>query len=77
MRGHLKHRLSERERHGTELQQAGDDDRSEEMLSILRRLPPYIKLDARVTALEDWRGRLGSDPIEVIRERFGLRKSSD
>jgi hypothetical protein len=47
---------------------------SEEALLILRRLPPYVQLDGRIDVLESWRERLDHDPIEVIREKFGLDK---
>jgi len=47
---------------------------SEEALHILRRLPPYVQLEGRIDVLESWRERLDRDPIEVIRERFGLDK---
>jgi hypothetical protein len=47
---------------------------SEEALLILRRLPPYVQLEGRIDVLESWRERLDRDPIEVIREKFGLDK---
>jgi ABC-type transporter Mla subunit MlaD len=50
-------------------------ERSEDVLSIIRRLPPYASLDGRVGALESWRKELGQDPIQLIREKFGLGKT--
>lgn len=48
---------------------------SEEALHILRRLPPYVQLEGRIDVLESWRERLGQDPIQLIREKFGLGKT--
>ena len=53
------------------------EEKAEEVLIFLRRLPPYAQLDGRVGALEDWRGRLGQDPIEVLRERYGPNRMSE
>ena len=48
------------------------DDKIEEV-HTLNRLS-YSDLQRRVTVLEDWKERLaGTDPVAMVRERFGLK----
>lgn len=37
---------------------------------------PYWRLECRIKALEAWKQRVFRDPIEVIRETFGLKRKS-
>jgi len=48
------------------------DDKIEEVRSLNRL--SYSDLQRRVTVLEDWKERLaGTDPVAMVRERFGLK----
>ena len=50
-------------------QVAGDVDHVRSLIQ-----PAYSALDDRLRRLESWRERKERDPLEVIRERFGLGK---
>jgi hypothetical protein len=46
----------------------------ESVRNMIRNLP-YSELERRIRTLEAWREVKDGDPIEIIRERFGLRRS--